>query len=265
MYKWDAEKYNKNSANQQRIAQELIAKLDLRGNEKILDIGCGDGKITAEIATYVPNGSVLGIDNSQEMIDFAQSKFPSSHFSNLNFKVTDANELSFNNEFDVVVSFFCLHWIIDHTQVLKAIETSLKPYGKALLTFMAKSVELNSSMNPTLKIISSEKWNKYFQDFTFDYGLYTPDEYRKWLEATNLKEKYLESVPMDLVFQGKNEFREFCLTVTQPFTNKVPPHLVQDLIDDMTNAQFENNPPNSEGLFCLPQRRLEIYAMKVEV
>jgi trans-aconitate methyltransferase len=52
MYKWNAEDYHKNSANQQRCAREVIAKLELKGDEKILDIGCGDGKITAEIASY---------------------------------------------------------------------------------------------------------------------------------------------------------------------------------------------------------------------
>ncbi len=51
MYKWNAEDDRKNYANQQRWALEVIAKLELKGNERILDIGCKDGKITAEIAT----------------------------------------------------------------------------------------------------------------------------------------------------------------------------------------------------------------------
>jgi trans-aconitate 2-methyltransferase len=265
MYKWDAQKYHNNSGNQQRIAQELIAKLDLKGNEKILDIGCGDGKITSEIASYVPNGSVLGIDNSQEMINFAKSKFSPSDFPNLTFKVTDANELSFHNEFDLIVSFFCLHWISDHTQVLKAIKNSLKPSGRVLLTFMTKSVETDNSRNSELKIISSEQWKKYFHDFTLNLGFYTPDEYKKLLENTCLRQKYVELIPMDLVFQGKDEYREFFQTVGHLFTSRVPTDLVQDLIDEMINAKFESNPLNSEGLFCLPQRRLEVYATKVEV
>lgn len=72
--RWDPEVYAKSSTAQQKWAQELLSKISIRGNEKILDIGCGDGKITAEIALLVPEGSV-GIDNSSEMISFAQSKF----------------------------------------------------------------------------------------------------------------------------------------------------------------------------------------------
>ena len=63
----------------------LIAQLKLKGDERILDIGCGDGKITAEISSLVPNGSVLGIDSEPDMIKFALSKFSTSNFSNLEF------------------------------------------------------------------------------------------------------------------------------------------------------------------------------------
>ena len=115
MYKWNAEDDRKNSANQQRWAREVIAKLELKGNEKILDIGCGDRIITAEIASYLPNGSVLGVDISPEMIDFARNKFPDCDYPNLSFQCQDATKLNFHNEFDAIVSFYCLHWITDQS------------------------------------------------------------------------------------------------------------------------------------------------------
>ena len=61
---------------QQTWARELIAKLKLRGDEHVLDVGCGDGKVTAEIATAVPRGLVIGMDASAEMIAFAKKTFP---------------------------------------------------------------------------------------------------------------------------------------------------------------------------------------------
>ena len=63
-YTWDALDYEKSSSVQQMWARELIAKLDLKGDERVLDIGCGDGKITAEIAAKLKNGTVVGIDSS---------------------------------------------------------------------------------------------------------------------------------------------------------------------------------------------------------
>ena len=61
---WNAADYNKSSPAQQLWAQELIGKLGLSHNSRVLDIGCGDGKVTAEIARRIPKGRVLGVDNS---------------------------------------------------------------------------------------------------------------------------------------------------------------------------------------------------------
>ncbi len=78
---------------QQTWARELIAKLKLRGDEHILDVGCGDGKVTAEIARAVPRGSVTGVDASPQMIAFAQKTFPAKKFPNLKFQVMDARKI----------------------------------------------------------------------------------------------------------------------------------------------------------------------------
>ena len=77
-----------------RWARELIARIQLRGDEHILDVGCGDGKVTAEIARAVPRGSATGIDASPQMIAFAKKTFPRGKFSNLEFQVMDAREIS---------------------------------------------------------------------------------------------------------------------------------------------------------------------------
>jgi trans-aconitate methyltransferase len=93
--KWNAADYAANSAAQQIWARELIAQLHLRGDERILDVGCGDGKVTAELARAVPKGSVTGIDASPEMIRFARKTFPPDKQLNLEFQVMDAREISF--------------------------------------------------------------------------------------------------------------------------------------------------------------------------
>jgi trans-aconitate methyltransferase len=93
--KWNAADYAANSSAQQIWARELIAQLNLRGDERVLDIGCGDGKVTAGLARAVPKGSVTGIDVSPEMIRFARKTFPSGKHPNLEFQVMDAREIDF--------------------------------------------------------------------------------------------------------------------------------------------------------------------------
>jgi trans-aconitate 2-methyltransferase len=69
MTEWDASEYAKLSALQQEMAAEVLSLIHLSGTERVLDIGCGNGKVTAEIAARVPQGSVLGVDSSSDMID----------------------------------------------------------------------------------------------------------------------------------------------------------------------------------------------------
>ncbi|MEJ2544020.1 MAG: methyltransferase domain-containing protein, partial [Calditrichaceae bacterium] len=118
-YSWDAKDYEQQSANQQKWARELIEKLNLQGNEHILDIGCGDGKVTAEIAAKIADGKITGIDNSASMIKLAQTNFPKTQYPNLSFKIGDARSFAFSNQFDLVFSNAVLHWVIDHRPVLK--------------------------------------------------------------------------------------------------------------------------------------------------
>lgn len=72
MYKWEPEEYEISSSNQKKWGVELLSKLNFSGNEKVLDVGCGDGEITALIAKRVPHGFVVGIDSSEDMVYLAK-------------------------------------------------------------------------------------------------------------------------------------------------------------------------------------------------
>src|SRR5262245_63002626 len=108
MTEWQASDYYRHSGLQQTMAEEQLGRLTLDGSEQILDVGCGDGKITAEIAARVPRGSVLGVDPSRDMIAFASSRFSYPAHANLRFEVADARRLPYRDELDLVVSFDAL-------------------------------------------------------------------------------------------------------------------------------------------------------------
>ena len=104
-YSWNAQDYERNSQAQQKWGQEVITKLNLKGTENILDLGCGDGKITVEIAELVSHGSVIGVDNSSQMIALAYKKYSQNQYPNLSFQVMDASAL-----YALILSFNLLHW-----------------------------------------------------------------------------------------------------------------------------------------------------------
>src|SRR5262245_6859953 len=136
MTEWHANDYYCQSSLQQAMAEDQLERLKLEGGERILDVGCGDGKITAEIAARVPRGSVLGVDPSRDMITFASSRFGPPGHPNIGFEVGDARRLPFRDEFDLVVSFNALHWVPEQDAALDSIRAALKSAGRALLRFV---------------------------------------------------------------------------------------------------------------------------------
>jgi trans-aconitate 2-methyltransferase len=133
MTEWDASEYARLSALQEAMAQEVLSLLDLKGTEHVWDVGCGNGKVTSKIAARVPQGSVVGVDSSADMIAFASKNFCSDVQANLRFEVANARNLPFREEFDLVVSFNALHWIAEQSEALGSIRDALKPDGLAQL------------------------------------------------------------------------------------------------------------------------------------
>src|SRR5215472_9624792 len=133
MTEWNASGYSRIAQLQERMAAEALGLLKLKGRERILDIGCGNGKVTAQIASRIPKGSVVGIDPSSDMIAFARNQFPTAEYPNLHLEVADARSLPFRDEFDLVASFNALHWIPDQDAALGSIRHTLKPDGMAQL------------------------------------------------------------------------------------------------------------------------------------
>src|ERR1700742_1106606 len=138
MTEWNATEYAQRSGLQVAMAKEVLALLDLEGSERILDVGSGNGRTTAEIAARVPNGFVVGVDPSHDMVDFASSHFGPAVVPNLRFEVGDARRLPFRGEFDLVVSFNALHWVPQQDEALRCIHAALKPGGTAQLRMVAK-------------------------------------------------------------------------------------------------------------------------------
>ncbi|MFH0898537.1 MAG: class I SAM-dependent methyltransferase, partial [bacterium] len=143
---------------QKEAALAIIKNVHFRGNEEILDVGCGDGKITAHIAHKVPKGHVFGIDQSPNMIQSAQNDFAS--VKNLSFQIADAANFSFEQKFDYVFSFSTLHWVKDLLNVLKSIKAVLERNGKV---FIRMGTNEDSVINRTFRYLcSSEQWKPYF-------------------------------------------------------------------------------------------------------
>jgi trans-aconitate 2-methyltransferase len=262
MHKWDAQDYQKNSGIQLKWGRELINKLKLQGNERVLDIGCGDGKVTAEIAAILPAGSVTGIDNSPEMISLACQTFPAADYSNLRFMQMDACKLSFSGELDIVFSNAVLHWVSDHRSVLKGISRGLKKPGRILLQMGGKG-NVEGMMSVVSAMIRQPAWENYFQGFANPFSFNSPEEYGKWLAEAGLKPLRVELIGKDLAQQGKEGLTSWFRTTWHPFFHRVPAPGQQAFIDEAVDTYMLAHPADAGGMVHVAAVRLEVEAEKI--
>lgn len=260
-YKWNAKAYEDNSSAQQKWARELIPKLKLQGDERVLDIGCAEGKVTIEIAEALPDGSVIGIDNSEAMINLARNRYPEEKYPNARFYQEDASYLHFQNEFDVVFSNATLHWIQDHRPVLKGINQSLKSKGRILLQMGGKG-NGKDVITAADQVIQSDKWRKYFTDFNFTFAFYSPEEYRKWLNLAGLHPIRAELIPKDMAHENPGAFAGWLGSVFHPYLEPVPKPNRREFISEIVNMYLDKHPVDSEGRTHTRMVRLEVEAVK---
>ncbi|MGZ4936814.1 MAG: class I SAM-dependent methyltransferase [Halobacteriota archaeon] len=258
-YEWDADGYEKHSSPQHQWALDLIRTLTFVGDERVLDVGCGDGKISAELATRVPNGSVLGIDSSRAMIHFAQGKFPPARFGNLRFQHGDATHLMFCDEFDLVISFAALHWIQDHRAVLQGIKRALRPDGRVILQFGGEG-NIATLLAVTDELTKHDRWRRHFVGFTHPWLFYDLSSYRALINEVGLSAKRVELVPKDMVFDEKDALKEWISTVFLPYVERLPEAQRGTFTEELAALYLVRRPPDRRGAIHVPIVRLEAEA-----
>ncbi len=261
-YEWDAAAYARASSVQQQWARELIAKLSLHGHERVLDIGCGDGKVTAEIAATVGHGAVVGIDNSPGMIALAQATYPRARWANLSFQLADAAGLPFAEEFDVVFSNATLHWVLDHAPVLRGIRRSLRPGGVALFQMGGRGNAQDVTATVE-QVCADPAWRPYFEGMPFPYGFYGPEEYRGWLKEAGLTARRVELIPKDMRHASRADFEGwYRMTGSLAYTQRLPESLRPAFITQVVAAYLEKYPPDAAGVVHIQMARLEVEASR---
>jgi trans-aconitate 2-methyltransferase len=125
---WDAATYDRISGPQQAWAAEQLDRLELSGEETVLDAGCGSGKITAELVRRVPRGAVYAVDAAPSMVRHTQAALGDAVIA----LCQDLAELSLPEPVDVVFSNATFHWIPDHDALFAALHRNLKPGGRLL-------------------------------------------------------------------------------------------------------------------------------------
>src|SRR5918992_4594474 len=123
---WDAAAYERLSAPMEAMGREVLSRLELRGDETVLDAGCGTGRVTAALVERLPRGHVIAVDGSPAMVTEARRRLPES----VDVRQADLLELVLDDAVDAIISTATFHWILDHDRLFAQLREALAPGGR---------------------------------------------------------------------------------------------------------------------------------------
>lgn len=217
-FEFDGEKYKQASKHQKEWGNRLIAELNLRGDEAILDLGCGDGILTEQLSKLVANGKAVGIDASVGMIAVAKKV----EKGNLTFICMDINDMDFVNRFDVIFSNAALHWVKNHERLLKNSIAALKANGFIRWNF-AGDGNCSNFFDVVRTVMNEDSYKNYFSDFEWPWFMPTQSEYEKLIADVGFCQANVWFENADRYFQTSDELIKWIDQPSiVPFIDRVP-------------------------------------------
>ena len=261
--RWNPVDYHEHSYPQYAFALGLLDRLWLNGDERILDVGCGDGRVTAELATRVPHGSVLGIDASPDMIAFARTMYPASAHPNLSFRDGDAAKLTFRHEFDVVVAFASLHWVKDVPAALRGIKQSLALGGRFAAQLVAKrhaTAEIKSPLHRARKeVMDRPAWRTYFEGFE-QRRAYSVAECERLIRDAGFVLQRCEFVTEEVMHRDADALKGYARSTWHRYTDRIPAQKRDTLLNEVVRRCIELSPADRSGRIHVRASMLEVEA-----
>lgn len=247
---WHARCYDANSQLQKTIAHNFLHRISqqftLPEGGCLLDIGCGPGRVTASILEVFPQAKVIGIDASEDMINFAKANFASSRIT---FSLDRAEELkSIQAEsIDAVVSFSCLHWVMDQEAAFQKIWTVLKLGGWAGLMFVAETGYEDPIDAAYAQATAENPWQSYFQNKDLqevNWNTAKLPEIKTQLEKIGFHIVSMDVQNFAYYFESPAMFRNWVLASSQQLKllpNNLQESCAQRIVDLYLNATSQHN------------------------
>jgi len=254
---WDGVAYQRLSDPQFGWGMRVLSSVELRGDECVLDLGCGPGRLTAELLKRLPRGRVIAVDASPSMIATARRQL--DHFgARLSFLLGDLLRLEVHSVADLAFSTAVFHYVADHARLFRVIHRALKPGGR-LVAQCGGGPNLERIRGRADRLMSDARFATFFRDWQNPWNYTSPEATAERLRAAGFVEVEtgLEETPIP--FDAADRFREFARTVVvRLYLAAIPDEASrEDFLNALVAQAAGDTPP-----FTLDYWRLNIRAVK---
>jgi trans-aconitate 2-methyltransferase len=240
---WNAGSYHRVSAPQLAWGRTVLSRLDLRGDETVVDAGCGSGRLTAELLERLPRGHVIAVDASPAMLEVAAREL-SRHGDRVELLHSDLLQLDLDAVADVVVSTATFHWVLDHPALFARLHRALKP-GGLLHAQCGGRGNLDRIRGRARRILDAPEFQPQMAGFTPPWEYASPEITAERLREAGFVEVQTGREDALTVLDGEAQYREFLGTVImRPYLAALPDDdLRRRLLDAMCAEGAGDDPP----------------------
>jgi trans-aconitate 2-methyltransferase len=255
---WNAASYHKVSGPQTGWGQKVLARLTVRGDERAIDAGCGSGRLTAELMERLPEGRLIAIDRSWNMLMTARANLRPAFGARVAFVQVALPAMPFSRWADLVFSTATFHWIKDHDALFENIHATLRPGGR-LMAQCGGGANLARAHALAEQVMHAEPFAQFFGEWPGPWEFASAAETALRLAEAGFAEIDTSVEPAPTTLATEADYREFVTTVIyHPHLDRLPdPSLKQEFIDRVTELAAREDPP-----FTLDYWRLNISARR---
>lgn len=227
---WDADTYHRVADPQVTWGRRVLDRLPLRGDETVLDAGCGTGRLTAELLARLPQGRVLAVDASAEMLRVAREQLVPRFGDRVGFVQADLQTLRLPDHVDAIFSTATFHWVLDHPRLFRHLHDVLVPGGR-LVAQCGGGPNLDRLLARVATLAASPPYTPVFVGWSGPWEFADPGDTADRLRAAGFVDIETGLEPAPTTLPDAEAYRTFLTTVI------LGGHLAR-LPDDAQRAAF---------------------------
>jgi trans-aconitate 2-methyltransferase len=243
---WDATAYHRLSGPQVSWGKKVLSGLKLRGDEFLMDAGCGTGRLTAELVQDLPEGRVVGVDLSQNMLAMARNQLRPQSRARVHFVAADLQDLPFERVFDGIFSTAAFHWVPDHSRLFRSLFCALRP-GGWLRAQCGGGPNLARLRKRTDALMAAPKCARFFARFRDPWVYNDADTAADLLRQAGFIEVETTLEPALTVLENLKNYSDFLRTaILRRHLEEIPdPVLRAEFVAELADQAALDDPPFS--------------------